>query len=60
MKVFELMAELAKCNAGAEVEFSTVILAQDLKETDTEGHYHFAVKIKDVDLIHTGLIALHD
>lgn len=63
MQVYELITELSKLPAGAEVEFSTVMTVSDIANLeiidDDEDVYRIAVKIKDVDQICSMLVALH-
>ena len=63
MKVYELIMELSELPAWAEVEFSTVLTVSEIanleKINDDENLYRIAVIVKDVDQIHTGLVALH-
>ena len=62
MKVYELIMELSELPAGAEVEFSTVLSDDDLanlERLNNDDGYRYATEIKDVDQIHTGLVALH-
>ena len=63
MQVYELISELSKLPAGAEVEFSTVLTADEVanleKINDDEVLYRIAVKVNEVDIVHRMLVALH-
>lgn len=63
MQVYELITELSKLPAGAEVEFSTVMTVSDIANlevlNDDKDVCRITVKIKDVDQISSMLVALH-
>lgn len=60
MKVFELMAELSKMPAGAEVEFSTMITIPELIKNGVEcscdngEYYQVRAKIVEVEKTECG------
>ena len=63
MKVYELISALSELPAGAEVEFSTILTADEVanleKINDDEVLYRLAVMVNDVDQVHSMLVALH-
>lgn len=63
MKVYELISALSELPAGAEVEFSTVLTADEVanleKVNDDEVLYRLAVTVNDVDQIDDWTVALH-
>jgi hypothetical protein len=65
MKVYELIAELSKMPAGADVEFATITTVDELKscervdETDDEVVYRLAGIIQDIEAIDDTLVAIY-
>lgn len=66
MKVYELMTELAKMPAGAEVEFTTLMTLAEFAELHTDvvdengkDLYRVSGEIKDVEKISDKRIALY-
>jgi len=65
MKVFELMAELAKLPAGAEVEFTKSMTVEDLIKNDTDitddnkTLYFLSKPIAEVALSASGTVYLY-
>ena len=66
MKVCELIAALYEMPAGAEVSFSTVMSAEELKvgrpvdEEDGVEYYSVSEEIKDVELVDTMRVSVYN
>lgn len=65
MKVYELINELSKCPAGADVEFSTEMTLAEfasrpvVDNVDDADLYNVSGAVKDVDVIGDSLVSLH-
>ena len=67
MKVFELMAQLSKCPAGAEVEFRTILTERefvnspvvDEDDVSSERAYSLTLDVGEVELINDGLAVIY-
>lgn len=65
MQVYELITELSKLPAGAEVEFSTLVTADEYNSSpivdydDGPLSHRIAGPITDVDVVSDDLVILH-
>lgn len=67
MKVFELMAQLSKCPAGAEVEFRTILTDDEFLNApvvdgdvyDESGTHSLTLNISEVELINDRLAVIY-
>ena len=67
MKVFELMAQLSKCPAGAEVQFRTVLTEGEFEAAPVVDSEDFsenrmrslALDVSEVELIHDSLAVIY-
>ncbi len=67
MKVFELMAQLSKCPAGAEVEFRTILTAGEFNDApvvDSDDYscaraHSLTLNIGEVELINDSLAVIY-
>lgn len=65
MKVYELINELSKCPAGAEVEFARLMTLAEftscpiVDNIDGADAYRVAVNVRDVEAINESTVALY-
>jgi hypothetical protein len=65
MKVYELINELSKCPAGADVEFARLMTLAEFTSCpvadniDGADAYRVAVNVRDVDVVNETTVALY-